>query len=208
MKHIKPFNNFISNEEISRILTKYCLDITIDEILNRWQEPQRYYHTINHLNDLLFDINQLKIDGKISEHEYEKLVIMAIFHDIVYEPTSSTNEEDSARIFMKSFILCKREKTDDLMNDIYEINNAIIDTKSHESSDRVSEIFNSLDMKIVTCSFDKLLEWENGIYNEFKVFGDEKYKSGRLNFLNKMVKEYPSNAENLTKLIKWVEDSY
>jgi hypothetical protein len=62
-------------------------------------------------------------------------------------------------------------------------------------------------MSIVERDFDQLLEWENGIAEEFKAYG-ELYKDGRLKFLESLLDKYPHNTENLLKLVEWVKNNY
>jgi len=62
-------------------------------------------------------------------------------------------------------------------------------------------------MSIVESDFDKLLEWEIGINEEYKVYGAE-YKIGRLQFLEGLLDKYTHNTENLLKLIDWVKTNY
>jgi hypothetical protein len=62
-------------------------------------------------------------------------------------------------------------------------------------------------MSIVERDFDQLLEWENGIHEEFKAYG-ESYKEGRLKFLESLLDKYPHNTENLLKLVDWVKNNY
>ena len=83
----------------------------------------------------------------------------------------------------------------------------ILDTKTHESTTPLSEEFNQLDMNIVERDFDQLLEWESGIGEEYKAYG-EMYKMGRLQFLESLLDKYPHNTENLLKLIDWVKTNY
>jgi hypothetical protein len=62
-------------------------------------------------------------------------------------------------------------------------------------------------MNIVERDFDQLLEWENGISEEYKGYGDL-YKEGRLKFLESLLDKYPNNTENLLKLVDWVKNNY
>lgn len=188
----------MNNQEIQAILSKWNIKMTVDEIIKRWSESHRHFHTTKHLYDLISKINQRK--NSISVKDYEKLIIVALFHDIVYNPASSTNEEDSAKIFSDSI--------SEINSDTDEIYQAIIDTKSHHATTFVSKIFCKLDMSVIEGNFNELLDWEKGIWGEYQVFGKEAYKAGRLKFLNTLPAEYPNNAENLNKLIKWVEENY
>ena len=65
-----------------------------DNLLTRWQEPQRRYHTLTHLTAVLDHIDVLE------EHAADPDVVRlaAWFHDAVYLPDRSENEERSARL--------------------------------------------------------------------------------------------------------------
>jgi predicted metal-dependent HD superfamily phosphohydrolase len=110
------------------------------------------------------------------------------------------NEEKSAEFFLE----CCQDKSN---RDIQDINQMILDTKTHEPSNRLSSNFIQFDMNIIERDFDQLLEWENGIFNEYKAYGDL-YKDGRLKFLESLLDKYPNNTENLLKLVDWVKKNY
>lgn len=65
-----------------------------DNLLGRWQEPQRRYHTLAHLTTVLDHVDAL------AEHAADPDVVRlaAWFHDAVYLPERSENEERSARL--------------------------------------------------------------------------------------------------------------
>ncbi|MFF7281334.1 hypothetical protein [Streptomyces griseorubiginosus] len=65
-----------------------------DHLLDRWQEPQRKYHTLAHLTAVLDHVDVLE--------EYADdphlVRLAAWFHDAVYLPDRSENEDRSARL--------------------------------------------------------------------------------------------------------------
>jgi predicted metal-dependent HD superfamily phosphohydrolase len=183
---------------MQEILDKWGIKIDYNMILSMWNESHRYYHTQNHLLDLIEQINEKR--NQLPQKDYEKLIITALFHDIVYDPTRSDNEEKSAQFLMESV-------SDKENSDILEIKQMILDTKSHNPETELSKMFCEMDMSIVEGDFEKLLDWEKGISQEFKVFGPL-YKEGRLKFLESLIDNYPTNAENIMKLIDWVKINY
>ena len=183
---------------MQEILNKWGIKIDYNLILNMWNESHRHYHSQNHLLDLLNKINEIKSD--LSQKEYEKLVISALFHDIVYDPMSNQNEEMSAKFLIDSSL----DKTNP---DILEIKQIILDTKTHEPKSKLSEIFCEMDMDVVKGDFEELLEWERGIGEEYKQYGNL-YKEGRLKFLESLMDNYPTNSGNILKLIDWVKKNY
>ena len=183
---------------LQQLLEKWNIKCDIKTILSMWNESHRSYHNLNHLNDLISQINENK--SKYSEKEYDKLILTALFHDIVYDPTSQTNEEDSANFLIE----CAVDKKN---SDILDVKQMILDTKTHNSTTNLSESFNKYDMNIVERDFDQLLEWERGISEEYSIYSKEEYKMGRLKFLESILDKYTHNTENLLKLVEWVKNN-
>lgn len=183
---------------MQELLNKWGIKIDYNLILNMWNESHRHYHSQNHLLDLLDKINEKR--SNLSQKDYEKLVIAALFHDIVYDPMSNQNEEMSAKFLIESAL-------DKSNPDILEIKQIILDTKKHEPTTKLSEIFSEMDMDVVKGDFEKLLEWERGIGEEYKAYGNL-YKEGRLKFLESLMNNYPTNSGNILKLIDWVKKNY
>ncbi|MDF3300450.1 HD domain-containing protein [Streptomyces tropicalis] len=65
-----------------------------DRLLARWQEPQRRYHTLAHLTAVLDHVDALERYAA----DPDAVRLAAWFHDAVYLPDRSENEERSARL--------------------------------------------------------------------------------------------------------------
>ncbi|MFI1568818.1 hypothetical protein ACH4ZX_38360 [Streptomyces sp. NPDC020490] len=63
-------------------------------LLARWQEPQRHYHTLAHLTAVLDHVDTLEEYAA----DADVVRLAAWFHDAVYLPDRSENEERSARL--------------------------------------------------------------------------------------------------------------
>lgn len=109
MKYLRRFNesNLIINDlQLQTILDKWGINCKISKIMDMWSKPHRYYHNLEHLDDMLEQINSLDIQGE----DYDKLIISALFHDIIYDPMRKDNEERSAEYFID----CCSEINDDI----------------------------------------------------------------------------------------------
>ncbi|MEU9778416.1 hypothetical protein [Streptomyces sp. NPDC047968] len=70
------------------------LDRYADDLLGRWAEPQRRYHTTDHLVAVLHRVDELREYAA----DLAAVRLAAWFHDAVYLPDRSENEERSARL--------------------------------------------------------------------------------------------------------------
>lgn len=189
----------INTTHLTDILDKWKINVSVATLLEKWNEPHRHYHNQEHLDSLLQQIERDR--DKMTAQEYEQLVLTALFHDIVYDVLRNDNEEQSAAYFLS---VCG-EKDAQPVREIYD---AIIATKTHEPVNGIAAVFNRYDMSIVEGSLDELLRWEEGIYQEYKVFGKDVYQKGRLQFLSSLPEKYPANAVNLVLLIEVVKKKY
>ncbi|MGW1609129.1 HD domain-containing protein [Streptomyces sp. NPDC002285] len=71
-----------------------------ESLLTRWQEPQRHYHTLTHLTAVLDRIDELA--GHARDADVVRLA--AWFHDAVYLPDRSENEERSAHLAERALV--------------------------------------------------------------------------------------------------------
>jgi predicted metal-dependent HD superfamily phosphohydrolase len=186
---------------LTDLFNKYNIKVDPKFILDCWSESHRSYHNLNHLNDLISQINEDYGDGLINETEREKLALVALFHDLVYDPTRDDNEEKSAEIFYR---FCSEQHNIDLV----EVKQMILDTKNHIPCTPLSQKFIDYDMNICERNFDELLEWEQGIREEYSMFSSIDYKNNRIKFLETCLDKFPMNTDNLLDLINWVKSNY
>ena len=69
------------------------------ELLKRWAEPHRTYHTVSHLEDVLLSLNLLEIRG---ETIAPATLLAAWFHDAIYTGNAVRDEAESAAFAVKS----------------------------------------------------------------------------------------------------------
>ena len=203
-------------QELKKLLTyavkitrSYGFDITVSDVIKCYSEPQRYWHIIGHLYDVLVGIEELYNQKKINQREYYILLIAAIFHDIFYDPKRKDNEEKSVEFMMSKYnkdIIDHTIAVSDwrIDEDIKKISDLIINTKTHDSIDGLSKKFNKIDTWILDAQFIDMLDWENKIYKEFKWVGWKQYKKSRINFLLSCIKTHTHNVINIKNLIDFI----
>lgn len=158
-------------------------------ILEKYSEKHRFYHNCNHISSLL----DLLRDRSLLDNDI--LFLTTIFHDIVYNPRSNTNEKDSAHYFQNLW-----SGNPQIGDEVFQ---NILDTKDHIASSDSSEIFCQLDLDILSQPLDKLIEFENKIFKEFQFYDWKDYKEGRI----KVLKDLQTQNKNLElkSLIQYIE---
>lgn len=70
------------------------------DLLSRWTEPQRFYHSTRHLVELFWSLEELEDAGQLSASEGTTGRVAAWLHDAVYDPRArhGANEAASARL--------------------------------------------------------------------------------------------------------------
>ena len=166
----------------------------------RYQEPHRAYHTLDHLNHMfrLFEQNRSKL---LSPHA---VALAILFHDIVYDPTSSTNEEDSAELLRKAWSSLVVSASDDddetssgnsdptLLNKVTEW---ILATKAHDAraaeGDTDLAYLLDFDMAILGSPHHDYATYAARVRLEFQHVPEALYCERRASFLEALAHDNP-----------------
>ncbi|MEO6303798.1 MAG: adenylyltransferase/cytidyltransferase family protein [Bacteroidia bacterium] len=142
-----------------------------DTVINRYDEPHRFYHTTSHLLDVLQQLS------KVQDFD-DELFLAAVYHDAIYDPQSFENEECSANLFLeeaKKTTVTKAQKDS--------INLMILDTKKHNPSNDKSQLLIKADLNILEQPLDKLIEYEHQIFKEYQFVDYKVYQPKRIEVL-------------------------
>lgn len=178
------------------------MEIIRNLVLSFYSEPHRYYHTINHIDEINIKINELYASGAINNHEKTILTLVAYFHDIVYEPYNGDNEAQSAELFKT---MTNKLPIDLSADDKELVTKLIIDTANFSlNKSKLSRMFFELDTNILKSdNLLQLLDYEKAIFKEYQHVSISEYKQKRVAFLINAINVI-GNKENLTILINYI----
>lgn len=151
-----------------------------DEIVSRYSEPHRFYHTLNHIDQCLGEMTPVKSSLYIPE-----AVELAVwFHDIVYTISNNDNEEKSAQI-AKNF--CQKNISTQALT--RQVESHILATKhTYPSENLDSQHVADIDMAILGQPADIFKNYEAQIYQEYSSFYSlPDYQQGRISFLKTLL---------------------
>lgn len=140
------------------------------KLIERMTEPHRVYHTVKHVKDLL-----AHYDGSDPN-----IVAAAWYHDIVYDPRASDNEERSEQVM-------REELADNQRVDIEQVSIMILDTKTHKPQNEQSALFSDLDMSILAADPESYKAYSLSIRHEYKHVGQSAFAEGRRAFLESVL---------------------
>jgi len=163
----------------------------IEQVLRYYSSPGRHYHTIGHIEDCLQQL--ARIEG-LNGEEREILTQAFLWHDAVYDPVRSDNEECSAALAVGH---CDAGIRD-------EIRRLILLTKSHivDDTDRLGSIMVSIDLSILGADAAGYAKYAAAIREEYGHVPQADYTKGRAAVLKRFLERpvifpYPPLRERL-----------
>jgi predicted metal-dependent HD superfamily phosphohydrolase len=148
--------------------------MTPDDLIAAYAAPGRHYHNLAHVEDCL---DKLAAVPDLTGDERAVLTEAIWWHDVVYDPTRSDNEELSAQ-------LAERHVADDMRA---EVGRLIRLTRTHqvEADDRLGAILISIDLSILAAEPARYDAYAAAIRREFAHVPDDAYRAGRAEVLNR-----------------------
>lgn len=148
-------------------------------LIAAYGETSRHYHNLQHLEECLLEFDRVR-----SGLERPAAVEAAIwFHDAVYNPRSSTNEEDSAALATG----CLQEAGVS-RDTIDRVRHLILCTKSHEpAGDHNAETLVDIDLAILGQPAPRFRHYEQAIRTEYAWVPDALFAEKRAEVLTRFL---------------------
>lgn len=146
------------------------------EIEKKYTSPSRYYHNLDHLEFLLVELNEVKS----SLSDWDTLIFSIVYHDLIYNPLKSNNEERSAetaskRLHSIGFPDVKIQMCSEI----------ILATKKHVMSpDDNVNFFTDADLAILGKDLITYQKYTNAVRKEYSMYPDLLYRPGRRKVLS------------------------
>jgi predicted metal-dependent HD superfamily phosphohydrolase len=152
-----------------------------EALLERWTEPHRRYHNTTHLERVLSTVGQLAAEegeetGPGPADFGDLAALAAWYHDAVYEPTRSDNEEQSAALARRQ--LARLDVPQGLIG---EVSRLVLLTKNHEPApdDRAGAVLCDADLAILATPADVYDAYSAAIRAEYSHIPERDYRAGR-----------------------------
>lgn len=151
-----------------------------ENLLTRWAEPQRRYHTVDHLTAVLDRVDELA--GHATDPDAVRLA--AWFHDAVYRPDRSENEERSARLAERALAEAgvPGARTD-------EVARLVRLTVSHDPApgDANGEVLCDADLAVLAGPPEAYAHYAAAVRQEYGFVPDDTFRDGRAAVLRQLL---------------------
>ncbi|HET9874020.1 MAG TPA: metal-dependent phosphohydrolase [Propionibacteriaceae bacterium] len=153
-----------------------------EDLIRRYSEPHRRYHTVDHLAYVLDRIDEFAV----SSSDLFMVRLAAWFHDAVYAiPTRElTNEEASARLTVASLIDAGMDQ-----EDINEVTRLVRLTATHvpPPGDRNGSLLCDADLAILGAPPEVYQAYAEAVRAEYAHVPDRDFAVGRLEILQRLL---------------------
>ena len=172
--YTEPFQQYWAQFSSQLKLDSQQTSILFNLLFNAYTESQRYYHTIQHIVECLDMFHQVR--DQLNDPIAVEWAIW--FHDIVYDPQASDNEEQSADLMQKK---CGHLLSSDQIKKVYAW---ILATKKHKpSNDQDLNYLLDIDLAILGSLRSRFVAYEQQIQQEYAWVEPELYKQKRAEVL-------------------------
>jgi predicted metal-dependent HD superfamily phosphohydrolase len=144
-----------------------------DELIARYGEPHRRYHTMAHIEDCLA---QVQASTDLTGAQRDLLETAIWFHDAIYDPTRNDNEAESARLARERL---SAESAPEAFID--EVERLILLTAGHwvQDGDALGARLVSIDLSILGAAPERYDAYAAAIRFEYGHVPEALYRPGR-----------------------------
>ncbi len=144
-----------------------------DELIARYGEPHRRYHTMTHIEDCLA---QVAASTDMTDDQRALMDAAIWFHDVIYDPTRNDNEAESAK--MAADRLAAEGAPQAFIDEVARL---ILLTAGHsvQAGDVLGARLVSIDLSILGAAPDRYDAYAAAIRDEYAHVPDPLYRTGR-----------------------------
>ena len=156
------------------------------DLLSRWADPARRYHTTTHLVEMFWALEELEERHEIDDRQCSLARLAAWFHDAVYDPAAGqgSNEADSATLARKT--LRQLSLSD---GDVDAVDRLVRLTARHDAdaAEPLDAAFHDADLWILSAATERFDEYCDQVRQEYSHVPDAAYRKGRIAILGPLL---------------------
>lgn len=147
------------------------------DLLRRWAEPQRRYHTTRHLVEVFWALEDLEAAGVVDARHGTLGRLVGWFHDAVYDPAAAIgdNEAASAELAVRDLHALGVRGAD-----VETVRDLVLATEQHHlAGDGLAAAFHDADLWILSSPAERYAEYTAQVREEYAAVPDDAFRAGR-----------------------------
>jgi len=144
----------------------------VDDLLARHREPHRRYHSVTHVARVVQAVDELI--GIHHVPDADAVRAAALFHDAVYDPTATDNEQCSADLAETAL-----ERIGWSQPRREEVARLVLATATHVADDVAAQVLLDADLEVLGAEPAVYQAYVRGVRFEYAHIDDEGWRSGR-----------------------------
>jgi predicted metal-dependent HD superfamily phosphohydrolase len=150
------------------------------DLIIAYSQPHRYYHNLRHIQQVFDVVAEMRSQAD----NFVAIGLAVWFHDVIYNPKATDNEEKSALYARK--ILTQLETSPEIVKKVTKM---ILMTKSHQtlSKDIDTQIFLDADLSIFGSSPSDYNNYKQAIRQEYAWIAENEYRDRRKQVLSRFL---------------------
>lgn len=167
------------------------------DLVRRYEEPHRRYHTTTHLAEVLGHVDALAAEAD----DAEAVRLAAWFHDAIYDPSAGDNEERSAALAERVLT-----ETGTPAGTVAEVARLVRLTATHDpaGTDRNGAVLCDADLAILAAEPARYAAYAAAVREEYAAVPDEAFRQGRAGVLLRLL-ELPALFHTAAGRERWEE---
>jgi predicted metal-dependent HD superfamily phosphohydrolase len=155
---------------------------TIDRLVAAYSEPHRHYHTLEHIAEML------RVVGRLAGYCVDpRAVQLAVwFHDVVYDPRATDNEEQSANR-VTDWLGARGLSTVVLASVADLVRATDHHTEANTAPDTDVQVLLDADLAILAASEARYRRYASDIRKEYAFVPEAQYRTARVSVLEKFL---------------------
>jgi predicted metal-dependent HD superfamily phosphohydrolase len=143
-----------------------------ESVVGRYREPHRHYHGLQHLVRVVRHVHELAEHQPVDD--LDAVVAAAFYHDAVYDPSSSDNENASARLAERHLTELGWPSTR-----VERVASMVRATAHHDASDDHAAVLLDADLAVLGEEPAVYQAYANGVRAEYHHVDDAAWRRGR-----------------------------
>ncbi|GAA1884346.1 HD domain-containing protein [Lapillicoccus jejuensis] len=164
------------------------------DLLSRWREPHRRYHSTRHLVECFWALEELEEAGELAAVDAPVARLAAWLHDAVYDVAAPAGANEAASAALAREVLPRVGVDGAVVERVAGLVTMTADHVAGADADPLTAAFHDADLWVLSAPAERYLEYAAQVRQEYAVVPDDAFATGRAAVLGALLAQEPLYA--------------